>query len=240
MQTAKQFHSQTNRTFDANYLLFLPLGYEPSAAKRWPLILFLHGAGERGTDVSRVAIHGPTKYIATHPDFPFIMVSPQCPAGQTWSDELLLALLDEITSTHAVDTNRIYLTGLSMGGYGTWSLGLSHPERFAALVPICGGGDVINILLPSPEHAAALRPLGIWAFHGAKDPVVPLAESQRMVTATKRAGIQEVELTVYPEAQHDSWTETYNNPKLYEWLLKHERANKPRASNSKPQGTDSK
>jgi predicted peptidase len=110
-----------------------------------------------------------------------------------------------------------------MGGYGTWALGVTHPDRFAAIVPICGGGEMISVLLSSRDKADALKSLGVWAFHGAKDPVVPLEESQRMVNALKRTGVKEVKLTVYPEALHDSWTQTYNEPELYPWLLQHER-----------------
>jgi predicted peptidase len=110
-----------------------------------------------------------------------------------------------------------------MGGYGTWSLGLKHPERFAAIAPICGGGDPIGVFLSSRQKSAALKSLAVWAFHGAKDSVVKLEESERMIRALKKVGVKEVELTIYPEADHDSWTETYNNEKLYEWLLKHRR-----------------
>ncbi len=184
-------------------------------------MLFLHGAGERGSNVWKVAVHGPPKVVKG--DFPFILVSPQCPSGEIWSVDVLLNLLDEITDSYRVDTNRVYLTGLSMGGYGTWKLGLAYPERFAAIAPICGGGEYINVLLASRDRAQALKTLGVWAFHGAKDPVVPLEESQRMVDALRRAGVKEVKFTIYPEAQHNSWTETYNNPEFYEWLLKHER-----------------
>jgi len=161
--------------------------------------------------------------LKRRPDFPFIVVSPQCPDGEIWSNETLLELLDEIIATHPVDTNRIYLTGLSMGGYGTWSLGLQAPERFAAIAPVCGGGEPIRVLLASPAKTKSLKSMGVWAFHGAKDPVVKVEESQRMVDALKKAGVRDVELTVYPEADHDSWTATYNNEKLYEWFLKHER-----------------
>jgi predicted peptidase len=222
-QMAKQFQFTRTDSFKVNYLLFLPKAYDAKAEKRWPLILFLHGAGERGTDVWKVAVHGPAKYASAHPDFPFIIVSPQCPERQIWSKEVLLALLDEITAKYAVDTNRTYLTGLSMGGYGTWDLGLTYPEKFAAIVPICGGGQMISLLLSRRDKGPALKTLGVWAFHGGKDPVVPLEESQRMVDALKKEGMGDVELTVYPEAGHDSWTETYNNPELYDWLLKHQR-----------------
>ncbi len=222
-QMAKQFQFTHTESVTVNYLLFLPKDYQAKGAKRWPLILFLHGAGERGTDVWKVATHGPGKYAAAHPDFPFILVSPQCPEHQIWSQEVLLRLLDEINATYLVDTNRVYLTGLSMGGYGTWDLGLTHPEKFAAIVPICGGGQMISLLLSRRDKAAALKTLGVWAFHGAKDAVVPLEESQRMVDALKKEGVRDVKLTVYPEAQHDSWTETYRNPELYQWLLRHKR-----------------
>ena len=223
MQTPQTFKKKVNRTIGTDYLLFLPKGYEAKGDKRWPLMLFLHGAGERGSDLKKVAVHGPPKLVKTRPDFPFILVSPQCPTDQTWSDETLLALLDHVIKEHKVDTNRVYLTGLSMGGYGSWSLGVKHPERFAAIAPICGGGETINVLLSSRAKSAALKSLGIWAFHGAKDPVVKLEESERMVAALKKAGVKEVELTVYPEAQHDSWTDTYANEKLFDWFLKHER-----------------
>jgi predicted peptidase len=108
-----------------------------------------------------------------------------------------------------------------MGGYGSWSLGMKYPERFAAIAPICGGGDTLPILLPAPGKQAALKHLPVWVFHGAKDSIVPLAESERMVNALKRAGNQNVKFTVYPEADHDSWTESYTNQELYDWMLQH-------------------
>jgi len=222
-QMAKHLRLKKKESLEVNYLLFLPEGYDTKSQKRWPLILFLHGSGERGTNVWKVATHGPPKNVTAKSDFPFIVVSPQCPEGQIWSNDKLLPLLDEILRTHAVDKSRIYLTGLSMGGYGTWSLGLSHPELFAAIVPICGGGEFISPFLSSHDKPEALRSLGIWAFHGAKDPVVPLAESERMVTLAKKLGVKDAQLTVYPEAGHDSWTETYKNPELYQWLLEHNR-----------------
>ena len=222
-QMVKQFQYKGTQNINLSYLLFLPKGYEAKGEKRWPMILFLHGAGERGSDIWKVAAHGPPKNVKTHPDFPFIVVSPQCPEDEMWSSEALRKLLDDVTAKYAVDTNRVYLTGLSMGGYGTWDLGLSCPERFAAIVPICGGGNMISVLLAGPVRGPALRTLGVWAFHGGKDPVVPVTESQRMVDLLKRIGVQDVQLTVYPEAGHDSWTEAYNNSQLYDWLLKHSR-----------------
>lgn len=210
--------------FELHYVTYLPSDYEARPDQRWPLMLFLHGAGERGNDLQRVAIHGPLKLVQAGTNFPFIIVAPQCPANERWAVEPLVRLLDHVEATCRVDTNRVYLTGLSMGGFGTWSLGLKYPQRFAALVPICGGGNYIETFLGSPADAEALRTLPIWAFHGGKDPVVPVAESERMVKAVRdRAGNQHVKLTIYPDALHDAWTETYNNPQLYEWLLAQKR-----------------
>jgi len=225
--TARQVpqHFELTRTqhLQANYLLFLPNGYDAKAPKRWPLILFLHGSGERGTNIWKVATHGPPKNVTGQPGFPFILVSPQCPEHQIWSKEVLLALLDDVTKKYAVDANRVYLTGLSMGGYGTWDLGLACPEKFAAIAPICGGGELISMIVASREKTQALKTLGVWAFHGGKDPVVPLAESQRMVEALKKLGVPDVKLTVYPDAGHNSWTEAYKDPALYQWFLEHQR-----------------
>ena len=188
------------------------------------MILFLHGAGERGTNVWKVATHGPPKNVATHPDFPFILVSPQCAERHVWSRDVLLALLDDIIAKYAVDTNRVYLTGLSMGGYGAWDLGSPTRRSSRLLCRFAAGAELITVMMSSRDKGRALKSLGVWAFHGGKDPVVPPEESQRMVNALKKVGVKDVQLTVYPEAGHDSWTEAYQNPELYEWLLKHERS----------------
>jgi dipeptidyl aminopeptidase/acylaminoacyl peptidase len=224
------FNWQTARHGKLPYLLYLPPGYEAQAAEKWPLMLFLHGAGERGNNVWQVAVHGPPKLIRQGTNFPFLVVAPQCPTDELWQADALLRLLDDLTVRHAVDTNRLYVTGLSMGGYGTWSLGLAAPGRFAAIAPICGGANMIEAFLVSRDQAAAVRALPVWAFHGAKDPVVPLEESARLVNALRLVGGTEVKFTVYPEAQHDAWTETYDNPAFYEWLLSHERGRPQPAS----------
>ncbi len=200
---------------EMGYLLYLPEDYEKQEA--WPLLVFLHGVGERGDNLQRVAIHGPPKLIAAGKDFPFIVVSPQCPSNQWWEPTELVALLDEIERTCKVDADRVYLTGLSMGGFGTWRLAAYVPQRFAAIAPICGGGE--------PYWGRQIAQLPTWAFHGAKDRTVPLKRSEDMIEAIKEAG-GTPQLTIYPEAGHDSWTETYNNPKLYEWLLSQKRAGK--------------
>lgn len=225
-QTAQKHDVKFMKQVTMRYLLFTPEGYDQDKKKKWPLMIFLHGAGERGTNLSKVAVHGPPKFVTNRADFPFIVISPQCPPGQVWEKEAIIALIDRALKDHRIDEDRVYLTGLSMGGFGSWALAAAYPDRFAAVAPICGGGNIIDVLLPPKGKEAALKKLPIWAFHGAKDPVVKLEESQRMVDAFKRAGNNDIKLTVYPEAQHDSWTETYNNEDLYKWFLEHTRSQK--------------
>lgn len=202
----------SGRLLRTKYLLHLPEGRRDD--KRWPLLLFLHGAGERGDDPERLTAHGPPRLLAEGQELPFIVVSPQCPRGRYWLVPVLTGLLDEICSRYPVDEDRIYVTGISMGAYGTWHLAAAQPERLAAIIPICGGGD--------PSTACAMKDLAIWAFHGARDPVVPLEESEVMVQAVRNCD-GTVRFTIYPEAGHDCWTETYAKPDWHQWLLKHRR-----------------
>ncbi len=191
------------------YWLYLPEGYTPE--KKYPLVLFLHGRGERGSNLEAVLTHGPPKLVKQGKSFPFIMVAPQLDGVHMfWQTNELLALLDHIEQEYSVDADRVYCTGLSMGGFATWALGVAAPERFAALLPICGGGD--------PPNAARLKHVPTWVFHGAEDPVVPVGLSEQMVNAMKKAG-GTPRFTSYPGVKHDSWTETYNNPEIYEWML---------------------
>lgn len=210
MQTVQR---QVTRTGSYNYLLFLPKRYAQTQ-ETWPVILFLHGAGERGSHLDDVKRHGVARIVEERSDFPFIAISPQCPKGQYWSVMRLSALLDEAIVAYQIDLNRVYLTGMSMGGYGTWYLAAAQPQRFAAIAPVCGGGN--------PDAAYKLKNLPVWAFHGARDTVVPASESEEMVAALQACG-GNVKFTVYPEASHDSWTQTYNNPELYDWFLQHRR-----------------
>ncbi len=211
VQTADKLNKKTN--IQMGYLLYLPKDYD--SKKSWPLVLFLHGAGERGTDLELVKVHGPPKLIAAGKDFPFIVVSPQCPKDRWWESVELTALLDTIVEKYKVDEDRVYVTGLSMGGFGTWRLAMFTPDRFAAIAPICGGGE--------KYWAKQFANVPVWAFHGAKDTGIPLERSQVMVDElNKNKG--NAKLTIYPEAGHDAWTETYNNPELYNWLLDQKRS----------------
>jgi predicted peptidase len=211
-QNHQTFTAQVSTTASLNYLLYLPPDY--TAQTEWPLIIFLHGYGERGSDLNAVEKHGLPKRIAAGDDFPFIIASPQCPDTTFWPEQTLElnALLDHLIATYPVDTRRVYLTGLSMGGYGTWYFASRYPERFAAIAPICGGGGWWM-----PQR---LKQIPIWVFHGDADDIVPLSASGDMVEAIRELG-GDVRYTVYPGAGHDSWTETYDNPELYTWFLSH-------------------
>ena len=212
-QVAQQLVSQADPEQRLGYLLFLPKDYGIDGRK-WPVMLFLHGSGERGDDLKLVKVHGPPKLVDSRPDFPFIVVSPQCPKERSWNGEVqlhvLAELLDSVLTRFHADRERVAITGLSMGGFGSWSLIAKHPARFSAAVPICGGGN--------PDDADKLKSVPFWVFHGAKDFGVPLKLSETMVAAVEKAG-GSAKLTVYPEAGHDSWTETYKNEAVYDWLL---------------------
>jgi predicted peptidase len=186
-------------------------------------VLYLHGAGERSDNVFGVTWHGPPKLVRKGHDFPFIIVAPLCPPKQWWGDTKLLHLLDHVETDYRVDTNRVYLTGMSMGGSGTWSLGLTYAKRFAAIAPICGNVRPDFLKKLTPEQTEAITSLHVWAFHGAKDPTIPVAASERMVDALKKMGCKDANLTKYPNADHDSWSVTYDNANLYLWLLKQQR-----------------
>jgi predicted peptidase len=203
---------KTQVKVEMDYLLYLPKDYDTQES--WPLLLFLHGSGERGDDLELVKKHGPPKLIADGKGFPFIVVSPQCPKDRRWEPIELVALLDDLSEKYKVDEDRIYITGLSMGGFGTWRLAAYASERIAAIAPICGGGEKYWV-----ERFADLP---VWAFHGAKDTAVPPERSQLMIDELEKYG-GNPKLTIYPEAEHDSWTETYNNPEFYEWLLAQKR-----------------
>jgi predicted peptidase len=219
-----------------DYLLSLPNNYAARNRARWPLLLFLHGAGQRGTDPWALTEQGVPRLLADSSVLTaaekeaadklatsFIVLAPQCPHFEVWEDDALLALLDDIGTTFKVDAARVYFTGLSMGGFGVWSLGVRQPQRFAAIVPICGGGRLVDITAAERNRKAALQELGVWAFHGAKDRVVPLEESERMIAALRDFGAKDARLTVYPDAEHDAWTPAYADLELYAWLLAHAR-----------------
>lgn len=210
------------------YRWHAPATVEPGA--RYPLVLFLHGAGERGRDNRAQLKHGIGDILKWCEENrqPCFLLAPQCPADEWWAPidretmgaipgakptapmQRVIRLLDEVTVGQPVDPARFYVTGISMGGYGTWFLLATMPERIAAAAPVCGGGD--------PARATAFKAVPLWVFHGARDEVVPPAASRRMIEAIQQAGGQP-KFTEYPDLQHDSWTRTYRNPEVLAWLF---------------------
>jgi predicted peptidase len=205
------------------YLLHLPEDYDSDPERRWPLVLFLHGAGERGCDLDSVACHGIPKLAEAGREFPFVIATPQCPESSQWVAEVttLAGLLDDVAAGYRIDPSRVYATGLSMGGFGTWSLAVRYPERFAAIAPICGG--------LWHQGVDRIRRLPVWAFHGEEDKTVPIEFTETIVAGLEALGA-DVRFTRYPGVEHDSWTRTYDNPDLYDWLLAQRRTDRAGAS----------
>ena len=199
-----------------NYLLFLPADYKADAKQGFPLLLFQHGSGERGSDLELVKKHGPPKLVEEKPDFPFVTVSPQCPLEQRWDAAQLSTLVDYLEANYNLDKDRLYVTGLSMGGSGTWDLIAQEPKRFAAAIPICGGGGGDDF-----TRAKLFADLPLWAFYGDQDRPAGLKQCQDFIAAVAATGNEEAKMTIYPNVGHDSWTETYANPEVYKWLLSH-------------------
>jgi predicted peptidase len=188
---------------------------EPAPGSGYPLLLFLHGSGERGHDNKKQLKHDPTQ-LAPKEVFeknPMIVVAPQCPADQWWSGKTLesaIQLVKDLQKELPVNPRQIYITGLSMGGFGTWSALAMEPDLFAAAIPICGGGN--------PKSVDKFSKVPIWAFHGDADPIVKVEGTRAMIEALKNAG-GTPKYTEYPGVQHDAWTRTYKDPELYQWLL---------------------
>jgi predicted peptidase len=205
------------------YALLAPV----DKTQKYPLVIFLHGKAERGKDNVQQLSHVQILFNAnTYAKYPCIVLAPQCPERYYWSDlvsnkkltrspgpplQMVIDVMEKIIKEYPVDTSRIYVTGVSMGGFATWELISRFPERFAAAVPVCGGGD--------ETVAVKFKNLPIWAFHGAEDAVVPPARSRAMVDALQAAGALPG-YTEYPGVKHNSWTWAYKEPHLLPWLFK--------------------
>ena len=216
------------------YQVFVPAGFTPD--KSWPVIFFLHGAGERGADGERQTEIGLPARIREMKDFPAVVVMPQSAPNTWWGDPEMeaqaFAALEKSMKEFHGDPDRVYLTGLSMGGYGTWAFGYKYPEKFAALVPVCGGVVASRrFITPPPWHplskspddpygetASYLTKIPIWAFHGEADPRVPVTESRKLTEAIKARG-GNVRFTEYPGVAHNSWDRAYWEAELLPWLL---------------------
>ena len=213
-QVAQEFQHPTAPESKLGYLIYLPRDYG-QANEPFPLLLFLHGAGERGQEITKVKRHGPPKLIAEGQHFPFVVISPQCPEKLRWDPELLLALLDDIAKKYRIDSTRVYLTGLSMGGSGTWGLIAAAPDRFAAAMPICGRAADTPIV----EQASQLP---VWIVVGDRDNGELVENCVQMETLLKERKA-DIKLTIMHGVGHDSWSQTYATPEIYEWMLRHRR-----------------
>lgn len=202
-----------SQTQTVDYWLFMPSNESAKSDDGYPLMLFLHGAGERGDDPELVKVHGPAKLCA-NPEIAktwrFLTVSPQCKPGKDWSPLQMMILIDKICAEYPVDRSRIYVTGVSMGGFGTFGVGAIGGNKLAAIMPICGW---------FPTEKAASITMPVWVFHGDADPAVKIENGYTIVAALKASGNRDVAFTVYPGVKHDSWTQTYDNPIVYDWLL---------------------
>jgi len=208
----RQVAGRFSTTIQLDYLLYLPKSYDASSTKKWPLILFLHGAGERGENVEFVKLWGPPNLVEQK-DFPFIVLAPLCPGDQWWTDLILPVkkLLDEIILNYRVDLSRIYLTGLSMGGYGTFAMMQNYPQYFAAYAPITGGGN--------PMAVSRYANVPAWVFSGDQDEVVPLYNSQTMVDSLRAHGA-DIKLTIHKGLGHWlAWEPAYRDSALFDWFL---------------------
>lgn len=205
-----ELRRRRGETVPYSYVIKVPTETPADGSGKWPVMVFLHGLGERGDDLERLSVSGPLKELKDGRSLPFVVVAPQCPDNEWWNSRKLNDMLDEVVKRTDIDTSRIYLTGLSMGGFGSWAWAVDRPDRFAAVAPICGGGDPLDV--------ERIKDLSIWVFHGDKDTTVLPDESYQMVDALRKVHAR-VRFTLYPTAGHDSWTETYANAKLYEWML---------------------
>lgn len=210
------FTRKAEKTFSGSYLAYLPTHYSEQPKQTWPLLLYLHSADARGQNLQKVIQEGLPAILRAGTKLPFIVIAPLCSSDEwwdsRWSVENLNVLLDELFEKYSVDTSRVYLTGWSMGGAGAWRLSSDYPKRFAAVAPVCGKAQLKYV-----EH---LRNTPVWAFHGARDMIVPVSESQKMIDALKNIG-GEARLTIYPDTDHETWQQTYSDPQFYEWLLEH-------------------
>ena len=210
-----KFETRVTKSVQLNYLVYTPDSYSLKSGQRYPLMVFLHGSGERGSDLNVVRVHGPFKELSKGRKFPFIIVAPQAAERTSWDPDALHNMLKDITKRYRVDKDRIYLTGLSMGGYGTWAWACAEPKTFAAIAPVCGGGN--------PSEAIKLKNIPTWVRHGDADKSVPLQQSIDMVTALKNAG-GDVRFDIIPGGPHDVWSDFYANQEVYDWFLTKKRS----------------
>lgn len=195
---------------ELGYILHKPANIK----EQKPLIVFISGDGEKGTDLEKVKINGPLKYLKTH-ELDTYVLAPQCKEEEKWSIESIYELILKVQKENKIDPSRIYVTGLSSGGWAAWNLGLSYPDKFAAIVPISGFVDLIEL-----ESACKIAAIPTRIFHGLLDDVVKVDYAIAIYKELKKCNAKDVQLTIFDDAGHDSWTRVYDNPEIYEWMFK--------------------
>jgi predicted peptidase len=215
----QEIKAELNKEFKKVEKISYVLDYPQKVKGNVPLIVFLHGSGERGSDLEIVKAHSPFTYKNLIKE-PVAILAPQCPADTWWNTETIYNLIKEIQEKYKIDASRIYLTGLSMGGWGTWKLAMEHPEMFAAVAPVCAPADMVM-----GANVNQYKNLPIKIFHGGNDDVVSPSNSIMMYQAVKKVN-PNVTLTIFPDDNHNSWDSTYSDPKFYEWMLSQKKQSK--------------
>jgi predicted peptidase len=212
--------NQNPKDVHYQYLRYLPKNYKTDTLKKWPLIIYLHGGSDRGNDLNKLYSSGIPDQIFRGREFPFIIISPQCPEHIRWStDNWFENFFEEVTGRYRIDTNRVYLTGFSLGGSGTWYLAAKYPDKFAAIAPISGFTSHMDFI---DDNIDKLSNIPIWAFHGKIDNVVPFEETERIIIKLTGKN-NELKFTIEPGVGHWIHWLIYPNQELYDWFLKHDK-----------------
>ncbi|TDW52062.1 phospholipase/carboxylesterase [Flavobacterium sp. 270] len=202
-----------------NYELGYAL-YKPANTKdKKPLIVFISGDGEKGTDIEKVKIHGPLKYLKSH-ELDAYVLAPQCKEDENWDTESIYQLILKIQKENKIDSERIYVTGLSSGGWASWNLAFAHPDLFAANVPVAGFVDLIQL-----EEVCKIANIPTRIYHGLMDDVVKVDYAITVYKELKKCNAKDVQLTIFDDAGHDSWTRVYDNQAIYDWMFKQKKTN---------------
>ncbi|MCF7364001.1 MULTISPECIES: prolyl oligopeptidase family serine peptidase [Vibrio] len=213
MSKLKELCKELENRFSTKFFVYLPKGYNERDEK-WPLIISLHGSGERGTDLELLKKEGMPKLIEEGVEFPFVMVFPQCEKFSAWEPDRIKLLVDEIVDTYHVDQSRLYLTGYSLGGYGTWATAIKYPDLFAAIAPICGFAMLGDV--------ARLSKIPVWTFHGENDEVMPYKFTEEIANIINKNG-GNAKFTLYSDTGHNCWDEAYKSEDLYNWFTSYKK-----------------
>ncbi|ABQ06536.1 prolyl oligopeptidase family serine peptidase [Flavobacterium johnsoniae] len=214
-ETTGKINTVIMSKYELGYVLHKPA----NTKEKKPLIVFISGDGEKGTDLEKVKVHGPLKYLKTHQLDAYVL-APQCKEDENWDIESIYQLILKIQKENKIDSDRIYVTGLSSGGWASWNLAFAHPDLFAANVPVAGFVDLIQL-----EHACEIANIPTRIFHGLLDDVVNVNYAITIYKELKKCNAKDVKLTIFDDANHDSWTKVYDNQEIYDWMFQQKKTN---------------